>query len=294
VHIGDEATLTLPNGRAIDYLDTGDPSGRPIFFQPGSPNTRIMGKLWHPAAQAAGVRLISMSRPGYGSSTPITTQPTLSTVGHDIAALATTLSINEYAVFGSSGGAPFAAAAAALDPQRVRALGILAGPGPWRELEDPSWEPEERECLSRLDKGDLAGARADMRHLVENVWQADLRKLTGEARLNAWLANDPLADDETYRTIMAEALNAILKGTEGAIFDGLAFGAGWDVDLHAIGAPTLLWYGGADKACPVRHGHWYAEQIPHADLTVFPDEDHLTVGDSHRPDFLAALLKAWR
>ena len=49
----------------------GDPSGRPIFFQPGSPNTRIMGKLWHPAAQAAGVRLISVSRPGYGGSTPL-------------------------------------------------------------------------------------------------------------------------------------------------------------------------------------------------------------------------------
>jgi hypothetical protein len=42
---GHEANLTLPGGHAIDYFDGGDPAGRPVFFQPGSPNTRIMGKL---------------------------------------------------------------------------------------------------------------------------------------------------------------------------------------------------------------------------------------------------------
>ncbi|HEV7707808.1 MAG TPA: alpha/beta hydrolase [Asanoa sp.] len=291
---GDEANLTLPDGRAIDYFDGGDPSGRPIFFQPGSPNTRIMGKLWHPAAQAAGVRLISVSRPGYGGSTAIVDRPTLSAVGRDLAALATLLGLAEYAVIGSSGGGPYAVAAAALDPQRVRALGVVAGAGPWRELADPSWEPEERACLARLDEGDLAGARADMRHLVENVWQADLRKLDGDARLNAWLGDDPLAGDEAYRAIMADAMRAVLEGTEGAVFDGLAIGAGWDIDLRAIQAPTLLWYGGADEACPVTYGHWYAERIANAQLVVFPEDDHLAVGDSHRLEVLTALLKAWQ
>jgi pimeloyl-ACP methyl ester carboxylesterase len=291
---GDEANLTLPDGRAIDYFDGGDPAGRPIFFQPGSPNTRIMGKLWHPAAQTAGVRLISVSRPGYGGSTTIADRPTLSVVGRDLAALATLLGLDEYAVIGSSGGGPYAVAAAALDPQRVRALGVVAGAGPWRELADPSWEPEERACLARLDEGDLAGARADMRHLVENVWQADLRKLDGDARLNAWLGDDPLAGDEAYRAIMADAMRAVLEGTEGAVFDGLCIGAGWDIDLRAIQAPTRLWYGGADEACPVTYGHWYAERIANAQLVVFPDDDHLAVADSHRPEVLAALLKAWQ
>jgi pimeloyl-ACP methyl ester carboxylesterase len=291
---GDEANLTLPDGRAIDYFDGGDPSGRPIFFQPGSPNTRIMGKLWHPAAQTAGVRLISVSRPGYGGSTAIADRPTLSVVGRDLAALATLLGMDEYAVIGSSGGGPYAVAAAALDPQRVRALGVVAGAGPWRELADPSREPEERACLARLDDGDLAGARADMRHLVENVWQADLRKLDGDARLNAWLGDDPLAGDEAHRAIMADAMRAVLEGTEGAVFDGLSIGAGWDIDLRAIQAPTLLWYGGADETCPMTYGHWYAERIADAQLVVFPADDHLAVGDSHRPDFLAALLKAWQ
>src|SRR5258705_12493668 len=71
---------------------------------------------------------------------------------------------------GASGGGPFAVAAAAVDPQRVRAVGVVAGIGPWRELADPWTEPEERACLARLDEGNLVGARAGMRDLVENVW----------------------------------------------------------------------------------------------------------------------------
>ncbi|GID28035.1 alpha/beta fold hydrolase [Paractinoplanes brasiliensis] len=291
---GKEANLTLSDGRAIDYLDAGDPSGRPIFFQPGSPNTRIMGKLWHPAALVAGVRLISVSRPGYGGSTAIRHQPMLSTVGRDLAELATLLGLDEYAVIGSSGGGPYAVAAAAIDSLRVRAVGVVAGTGPWRELADPSSEPEERAVLALLDRGDLAGARAGMRHLVENVWQADLRRLDGEARLNAWLGDDPLAADEAYRAIMADALSAIVEGTEGVIFDGLAHGAGWDIDLQAVHAPVLLWYGGADESCPVTYGRWYAEQITRANLVVFSEEDHLAVGDSHRPEVLAAVLEAWQ
>ncbi|MFB6394792.1 alpha/beta fold hydrolase [Polymorphospora lycopeni] len=291
---GNEASLTVPDGRVVEYLDGGDPSGLPVFFQPGSPNTRTIGKLWHPAAVAAGVRLISVSRPGYGGSTAIVGRPTLSAVGRDIVALATLLGLDQYAVVGSSGGGPFAVAAAAADPQRVRALGVVAGSGPWRELADPSAEPEERACLARLDEGDLAGARAGMRDLVENVWQAGLRELDGDARLDAWLGDDPLAGDGTYRAIMADAMREVLEGTEGAVFDGLALGGAWDVDLHAIQAPTLLWYGDADDVCPVVYGRWYAERIANAELVVIPDEGHLAVGDSHRPEVLTALLRAWQ
>lgn len=291
---GNEANLTLPDGRGIDYFDGGDPTGPPIFLQPGSPNTRIMGKLWHPAAQTAGVRLISISRPGYGGSTAITRRPALSTAGHDLAALATLLRLDQYAVIGSSGGGPFAVAAAAVDPHRVRALGVIAGAAPWRELTDPSTEPEERACLAHLDKDDLPAARAGMRHLIENVWQAGLRDLDSDARLDAWLGDDPLAGDENYRTIMTDAMHAVLNGTEGAIFDGLAIGAGWDIDLHTIRTPTLLWYGDADETCPPTYGHWYADRITNAQLIVLPNENHLTVSDSHRPEILAAILHAWQ
>jgi pimeloyl-ACP methyl ester carboxylesterase len=291
---GDEASLTLPDGRIFEYFDGGDPSGRPIFHQPGTPATRIMGKLWHQAAVTTGVRLISVSRPGYGGSTAIVDRPSLSAAGRDIAALATLLGLEQYAVVGASGGGPFTVAAAAVDPQRVRAVGVVAGIGPWRELADPSAEPEERACLARLDEGDLVGARAGLRDLVENVWQRGLRELDDDARLDAWLGGDPMAHDEAHRAIMAEAMREVLESTEGAVYDGLAHGGGWDFDLGAVQAPTLLWYGDADKIAPVTYGRWYAERIANAEFVIFPDEGHRTVGDSHRPEMLAALLQTWR
>ncbi|WP_430789234.1 alpha/beta fold hydrolase [Actinoplanes sp. G11-F43] len=286
---GGEASLGLPGGRVVEILDVGDLSGVPVFFQPGSPNTRIMGRLWHPAAVAAGARLIAVSRPGYDGSTAVVGRPMLSMAGADIADLADLLGIEEYGVVGSSGGGPFAVAAAAADPERVRALAVVAGAGPWREIADASFEPEERACLARLDAGDLAGARDGMRHLIENVWQADLRALDGQARLRAWLGDDPLAGDETYRSIMADAMRAVLDGTEGAIFDALAIGAGWDIDLDRIRAETRLWYGDADEVCPVTYGRWYADRIAAAEIVVLPGAGHLAVADAHRSEVLTAV-----
>jgi pimeloyl-ACP methyl ester carboxylesterase len=76
------------------------------------------------------------------------------------------------------------------------------------------------------------------------------------------------------------------------VFDGLTTGAGWDIDLGAVQAPTPLWYGGANEICPVAYGQWYAERIANAELVVFPDEGHLAAADSHWPEVLAGLVKA--
>ena len=50
--------------------------------------------------------------------------PSLMAVGRDTAALASQLGLDGYAVFGSSGGAPFAVASAVADPGAVRRSGL--------------------------------------------------------------------------------------------------------------------------------------------------------------------------
>ena len=55
----------------MEYWDGGDPRGRPMIMHPGTPETRVMGTWGHDAAVSAGVRLLSVNRPGYGGSTPI-------------------------------------------------------------------------------------------------------------------------------------------------------------------------------------------------------------------------------
>src|SRR5215212_9396564 len=135
---GRDASCVLPDGRVLEFWDGGDPQGRPVVFHPGTPSCRVLGRYGHEAALSAGVRLLAVSRPGYGGSTATSTVPSLMATGRDTAALAAAAGLEEYAVLGTSGGGPFAVAAAVADPDVVRAVGVVAGIGPWRLLNEPS------------------------------------------------------------------------------------------------------------------------------------------------------------
>ena len=253
----------LSDGRVIEYWDGGDPRGRPMIMQPGTPETRVMATWGHDAAVSAGVRLLSVNRPGYGGSTPIR-EPSLLRVGRDTAAMAEQLGLDAYAVFGLSGGGPFAVATAVADPGHVRALGIIGGIGPWRLLDDPSKDPEGSACLAIADAGDLAGAWDCMRRDVDRAY-GRLVALDDAARVDAMLADisdgSHLLDDERYRSLWADNIRVVLQNVDGSTFDNLSWGVRWDVEPRDVAAPTLLLYGELDTPCPPAHGLWYADRI---------------------------------
>jgi pimeloyl-ACP methyl ester carboxylesterase len=261
-----------------------------MVFHPGTPMTRTMGRWGHDAAVSAGVRLVSVSRPGYGGSTT-TTEPSLLEVGRDTAALAAHLGLDGYAVFGSSGGGPFAVATAVADPTGVRALGVAGGVGPWRLLEPPSSLPEERECLALLDAGDVAGAWAGIQRQVHE----ELDGLTLDDAVDLMLAADEssLIHGDRYRATWADNMREVLENIDGYVFDNLAWGGNWDLDLGDVTAPSLLWYGADDERCPPAHGRWYADRIPGSQLVIFPSGGHFDVIDGHWPEVLAGLLRVW-
>jgi pimeloyl-ACP methyl ester carboxylesterase len=289
---GFEASLVLDDGRVLEYWEGGDPEGRGMIFHPGTPVTRLLGRWGHNAAVAAGVRLVSVSRPGYGGSTMTADAPSLLAVGRDTAALAAHLGLDGYAVFGSSGGGPFAVATAAADLGTVRALGVVGGVGPWRLLDPPAANPEDRKCLALLDSGDIAGAWACLHRTSEKELGG---LVTLEDAVDAILSGDEssLIHDEGYRAIWADSMRVVLDNLDGYTFDNLAWGGAWDVDPRDVVAPTLLWYGEADQHCPPAHGQWYADRITGSQLIIFPSEGHVDVIDSHWPEVLAGLLRIW-
>jgi len=59
--------IQLQDGRLLGYTQTGDPSGKPVFFFQGTPSSR----LFHPdgaVTAVLGVCLITIDRPGFGLS----------------------------------------------------------------------------------------------------------------------------------------------------------------------------------------------------------------------------------
>jgi hypothetical protein len=39
-----EQRIMLPDGRILAYLKVGDPTGRPVFYFPGTPGSRLEGR----------------------------------------------------------------------------------------------------------------------------------------------------------------------------------------------------------------------------------------------------------
>ena len=234
---------------------------------------------------------MSVSRPGYGGSTTLRTASLL-TVGRDTAALATHLGFDRYAVFGCSGGGPFAAATAIVDPGGVGALGVVGGIGPWRELDEPSSLPEEREVLALLDAGDLGGAWDGTR----GQWEEEFGGFaTPDDAVDDIISGDAAEfaiDEELPRALAREHATGAGRRRWRGRRDNLAWG--WDVDLRDVVAPTVLWFGEDDDRCPLSHGRWYADRIAGSELIVLPTGGHIEVVDGHWAEVLARLVQLGR
>jgi pimeloyl-ACP methyl ester carboxylesterase len=244
----------LPSGLVLEYVDLGDPEGVPVVYQPGSPSTAGGGALLDEAARRHGVRLVSVSRPGYGAST--VTPPSLASVGRQVVELADLLSWSTFGTFGSSGGGPYALATAAVAPDRVTRVAVAAGPGPSEEEPSPGeLAVEVREFADRLLPLDPAAFRAAM--------AADLPP------------NEHYFDDRPAEAAVFFAdLRRALDPPDGFARDNLSWGGAWDVDLAVVTARVDLLYGEADQMVPVANGQRLSELVPHATLTVLPGAGH--------------------
>lgn len=123
-------TLRLTDGRTLAFDDVGDPDGLPVLYQPGW----MFGRLGrHPddsLAAEAGVRLVSVDRPGYGGSTPQAVR-TMRGSAHDTEQLVEHVGFDRFAILGYSGGGVHALAAASYLGDRVTHAVTVSTPAPY-------------------------------------------------------------------------------------------------------------------------------------------------------------------
>jgi pimeloyl-ACP methyl ester carboxylesterase len=266
----------LADGREVEYVEVGDPGGQPVVHLHGTPGTAGSAALLEDAARRNGVRLLAVSRPGYGRST--TTPPGLVSVARDVGELAGALGVDEFAVLGVSGGGPFALATAAAMPARVPRVLIAACPGPVHLLAPQHLEPDDVRALELLAAGDVDGAVA----LVTAEARRDFDGLRD-------LPNDEFAEtvsrmappSEHYfdtrpdeRAVFMGDFRRGIERYDGFVRDNLSWLGPWDFDLGDVGAPALLCYGDSDAMVPATNGEWLAERLPTATLSIQPDAGH--------------------
>jgi pimeloyl-ACP methyl ester carboxylesterase len=268
--------LRLSDGRALGYAEWGDRAGRPVLEFHGNPGGRLL--LWdEPVLERAGVRWITVDRPGVGLSDQ---RPGRRVVdwAQDVAELADALELERFAVVGFSVGGAHAAACARELPGRVSAVALVSSIVP-------------------LDR---AGAFAQLGR--SGYWRLS-RRVPGLAalslRLQTWLARAlpgvaaralarglSDADAELVRRRpeivtrgIEQVSDAMQRGAGGLVEDLRSVTRPWGFHLEEVEVPTFVWQGDDDGSIASAWGERLAREIPRAQLRARPGEGHLLMAD---------------
>jgi pimeloyl-ACP methyl ester carboxylesterase len=269
-------TAALDDGRTLAYVECGDPAGRPVFAFHGLPGSRMQRHPDESIARGAGVRVIHVDRPGFGRSSPRPGR-SLADWPRDVAALADRLGLGRFAVAGTSGGGPFAAACAALLGDRVARLAIVSGVGP------PGTMAGRMTANARLAfflaprvpwllRGPLAaagrfGVRAPSAYvsaLASHMSPPD-RAILARSEVRAMLAQD-----------LREAFR---QGTRAMVHDLGLLARPWRLPLDRVACPAALWHGADDWMIPPAASRALVRALPGARAHDLPGEGHFLVLD---------------
>jgi pimeloyl-ACP methyl ester carboxylesterase len=287
-----EQTVIGSGGRALRVAEYGDLNGHPVLVHHGTPASRLLSDSDVDKAQGQGIRLISYDRPGYGGSDR---QPgrAVADCAADVQTIAEALGIDRLAVWGISGGGPHAIACAALLPDLVPAVAVLASPAPWgaEGLDYFAGMGELNVDDTLLQLQDKPAARAKVDAEREEMLHTDPAQFADMMRTLLGPADDAVFTGELAEFMVTTTRVALAPGADGWWDDGEAELVSWGFELDVIRTPVLLWHGRQDKFVPIAHGQWLADHIPGVEAHLSDDDGHLTLTENHLEEIHAWLVE---
>lgn len=226
------------DGRDLEVRDTGPVEGFPLVYHHGTPQGAVPFPTLERAAADLGLRVISYSRPGYGSSSPRPNGATTAQVADDATDTATvldSLGVGEFLTIGWSGGGPRALACAALLPGRCLAAACCVGIAPAAE-----YDGDNRDGMAEENLAEYTAAFAGVEALEEFLeTQTGFFTVSAEDVAAGLGALAPPVDRAALDGEMAEYLAASVNaaGRQGIVGwrdDDLTHTRPWGFDLRKI------------------------------------------------------------
>jgi pimeloyl-ACP methyl ester carboxylesterase len=259
----------------------------------GTPSDATCWADWDDLATQLGVRVVSVSRPGYATSTR---QPgrSVADCAADAADVLSQLGVDSFRTVGWSGGGPHALACGALLKERCRAIATLAGVAPYDAEGLDFLEGMGPENIDEFSVS-LQGEEALMTWMKENA--EEFREVTAEQIVESFGGLVPEIDKAALigayaEHMAAEMRRALQHGFDGWVDDDLAFTGPWGFDLAAIDAPVTVWQGDLDLMVPRAHGQWLVQHIPTAVSRMPEGHGHISLVTEYRGQILRELLAA--
>ena len=241
-------TVIAKDGRELACLDVGDPNGALVIHNHGGPSSRLEARLFADAAAKHRLRFVCVDRPGFGRSSP---QADRSYAGWaaDMTAIADALGHREFGVTGWSEGGPWALAAAAyIDPARLRHVTNIAG-GCYGAFGD-NW------AADRLSKADALGGFLALHfepgfrlmYAALGITAEHFRETYFKELLKA--VNDydrEILDRPGIESAFCDAsAECFAQGSEGLVRDSELLYRAWAFDVTRIERPVHMWQGLGD------------------------------------------------
>lgn len=276
--------VTLRDGRALSYMELGDPDGFPILHHHGMPGSRLQQEAEPEVYGRLGVRVITPDRPGYGMSDP-NHRGGLLDWADDARELMDAIGAWRFGVTALSGGGIFALACAAAMPERVVNVALTGCPAP---MQIPHAFRRMR-FLTRAGvwlAGHVPGLVEVAGDLVSGFvrrhprWVFEQFNRDVPASDRKWLSMPSVAGGA-----VADVREGLRHGASGYTHDLELLSRPWDFDVSSIRVPVDVWHGDADVVIPPQHGAYLAAAIPGARLHVCRGEAHLLMWN-HLPEIL--------
>jgi len=258
--------ITTGDGRELAVCEWGDRHGTPVFWLHGTPGSRFSRHHDEEVYRAAGARVITYDRPGYGLSTRYPGRSVAHAAG-DVASIADGLGLGRFSVTGGSGGGPHALGVAALLPERVIRCASVVGIAPWDA--DIDW----LDGMTMGNVEEFGWALEGEAVLHENMEPRCRRILDSLARGEGLGPDYELASsdrkaaaaDEQRLLLLEATTEAFSRGIWGLVDDDIAFTRPWGFDPALIAVPTQVWHGMEDTLVPPQHAKWLIEHIANAE-----------------------------
>ena len=229
--------------------------------------------------RARNVRLVSVDRPGYGGSQPVSAGAwaTVASAADDLAFVLDSLYLERVGVLGWSAGGRVALALAARRPDLVERLVVIATPAPDSEV--PWIADEQRDELERLGALSPEDAHANLRATLASLVPEDPHSPESLWLLGAGPADEERAGVERRSGSPGrDAASGVRPGPGGLAADIAGYCLQpWGFEPRSVEAETLLLYGSRDALAGASHGRWWKSQLPNARLEVVPGAGHLLV-----------------
>lgn len=288
-----EGSFELADGRQIGYAEYGAPNGRGVFWFHGTPGARRqMPPAIRSLAEQRNVRLVTLERPGVGTSTRFVYR-NVREWSHDVEEIADGLGFERFGLIALSGGGPYLLGCAYELPERVAAGVVLGGVAPSR---GPEAVP-----------GGVIGLLTHIAPVLDlyklplgiTAWGLirALKPIKSPA-FDLYARFSPPGDRELLGRpgFKAMFLDDLLRGTRrqchAVVLDAVLFTREWGFQVSHIKVPIAFWHGDKDHIVPLAHARHVASLVPMSSLRVRSGESHMGAMDAAE-EILDTLLALW-